>query len=115
MDQIAKAANVSKQTVYSHFKNKDELFRNLHANWRAERELSPFSVWDMNATLEEELVKFGVKLKICYLMNNLRRPFKMRWANPTHIQKLLHLFRNRAMKTTKLLSWLFAVERILRF
>ncbi|MGR5119981.1 TetR/AcrR family transcriptional regulator [Vibrio astriarenae] len=26
MDQIAKAANVSKQTVYAHFKTKDELF-----------------------------------------------------------------------------------------
>ncbi len=40
MDSIAQAAGVSKQTVYSHFANKDELFRSCIASKVAEYDLT---------------------------------------------------------------------------
>ena len=40
MDAVAQAAGVSKQTVYSHFANKDELFRSCIASKVAEYDLT---------------------------------------------------------------------------
>ena len=40
MDSIAQAAGVSKQTVYSHFANKDDLFRSCIAAKVAEYDLT---------------------------------------------------------------------------
>ncbi|MFA0122252.1 TetR/AcrR family transcriptional regulator, partial [Vibrio sp. 10N.261.48.A2] len=75
MDQIAKAANVSKQTVYSHFKNKDELFETCMQTKCAERELSP-AAFDMDAAVGDELVKFGVKFQDLLLDEQSRQTFQ---------------------------------------
>ncbi|WP_295894555.1 TetR/AcrR family transcriptional regulator [uncultured Vibrio sp.] len=75
MEQIAKVANVSKQTVYSHFKNKDELFETCMQARCAEREISP-SAFDMSASLSEELVKFGVKFQNLLLDEQSKQTFQ---------------------------------------
>ena len=50
MDSIANAAGVSKQTVYSHFENKDELFKSCIEGKIRQYELRPDS--DRHTTLE---------------------------------------------------------------
>lgn len=104
MDQIAKAANVSKQTVYSHFKNKDVLFETCMQTKCAERELSP-DAFDMNATLEDELVKFGVKFQDLLLDEQSRQTFQNAVSqSSTHPEIASIYLETGPQKTTKLLA-----------
>ncbi|PMH93114.1 TetR family transcriptional regulator [Vibrio splendidus] len=104
MDQIAKAANVSKQTVYSHFKNKDELFETCMQTKCAERELSP-AAFDMDAAVGDELVKFGVKFQDLLLDEQSRQTFQnaISQAN-THPEIASIYLETGPQKTTKLLA-----------
>ncbi len=104
MDQIAKAANVSKQTVYSHFKNKDELFETCMQTKCAERELSP-AAFDMDAEVGDELVKFGVKFQYLLLDEQSRQTFQnaISQAN-THPEIASIYLETGPQKTTKLLA-----------
>ena len=104
MDQIAKAATVSKQTVYSHFKNKDELFETCMQTKCAERELSP-SAFDMDAEVGDELVKFGVKFQDLLLDEQSRQTFQnaISQAN-THPEIASIYLETGPQKTTKLLA-----------
>jgi TetR/AcrR family transcriptional repressor of mexJK operon len=56
MDAIARAAGVSKATLYAHFASKDVLFatimRDRSANYRLDESLFPDVVTDLRATLE---------------------------------------------------------------
>lgn len=61
MDTIAKNANVSKATVYNHFKNKEELFLNL-ANIFKERFKNSFDYsYDKNKKIELQLYEIAKK------------------------------------------------------
>ncbi|MFA0569760.1 MAG: TetR/AcrR family transcriptional regulator [Vibrio gallaecicus] len=104
MDQIAKAANVSKQTVYSHFKNKDELFETCMQTRCIERELSP-SAFDMDAPVAEELVKFGMKFQNLLLDEQARQTFQnaVSQAN-THPEIAAVYLQSGPQKTTNLLA-----------
>jgi len=56
MDAVARAAGVSKATLYAHFASKEALFatimRDRSANYRLDESLFPESVTDLRATLE---------------------------------------------------------------
>lgn len=55
MDALAKQAGVSKATLYSHFEDKDAIYRALIENKMAAYEIDDFSAhvsWDMQADLE---------------------------------------------------------------
>lgn len=56
MDQIALRAGVSKQTVYSHFSSKQELFKNAIQTRRSDYELSDASQLDDSAPPRESLL-----------------------------------------------------------
>lgn len=75
MDQIAKKAGVSKQTVYSHFKTKDILFETCMHNRCAEHEVET-SAFDMASPAKDELIKFGVKFQNLLLDEAVRSTFQ---------------------------------------
>ena len=58
MDAIAQAAGVSKQTVYSHFKNKDELFRECVRAKIRDYGLQA-AVFDAAASIDDKLTHVG--------------------------------------------------------
>lgn len=61
MDSIAKLADVSKQTLYAHFKKKDALFEHCMKEKVLESQVSKL-VFDKNKPIEEVLFEFAIKL-----------------------------------------------------
>ncbi|MBW3695838.1 TetR/AcrR family transcriptional regulator [Vibrio sp. T187] len=61
MDSIAKLADVSKQTVYSHFKTKDLLFE-ASMKMKCLENQSDQAIFDPDASIEEALFQFGLGL-----------------------------------------------------
>jgi TetR/AcrR family transcriptional repressor of mexJK operon len=62
MDMVAKHSTVSKQTVYSHFSNKDALFIAVIDNKCKEYQLDTFHLEQEKANLEEVLDQVGLKI-----------------------------------------------------
>ncbi|WP_019612866.1 TetR/AcrR family transcriptional regulator [Psychromonas ossibalaenae] len=62
MDSIAKLADVSKQTVYSHFKNKDILFE-TSMKYKVMEYQANKTAFDPNAPIDEALLLFGQNLQ----------------------------------------------------
>ncbi len=58
MESISRLADVSKQTVYSHFKNKDVLFETCMKE-KLEEYKSDTLIFDLNAPIDEMLFRFG--------------------------------------------------------
>ncbi|WP_342805183.1 TetR/AcrR family transcriptional regulator [Alteromonas sp. M12] len=59
MDQVAKKAEVSKQTVYSHFSNKDALFTSVIAYKCAQYQLGEEHMRDVEQDPTEALLTYG--------------------------------------------------------
>lgn len=61
MDSVAKESGVSKQTVYSHFKNKDALFCAVIESKCAFYQVDQSSIYQYDAALEDVLTTVGIK------------------------------------------------------
>jgi TetR/AcrR family transcriptional repressor of mexJK operon len=60
MDAIAKKAVVTKQTIYAHFKNKDNLFEHIITELARKHAPPPDLFKDKNASIESRLYKIGL-------------------------------------------------------
>ncbi len=60
MDDVAKHAGVTKQTVYSHFGNKDALFREIISEECLRHSPTPDMLEDKNLPVEELLYRVGI-------------------------------------------------------
>ncbi|WP_237484588.1 TetR/AcrR family transcriptional regulator [Vibrio hippocampi] len=74
MEQIAKAANVSKQTVYAHFQNKDQLFATCMHERCAERVFDPNAL-DVELPLKQVLIDFGFNFQELLLDPQAKQTF----------------------------------------
>ncbi|MGF1756071.1 TetR/AcrR family transcriptional regulator, partial [Vibrio makurazakiensis] len=61
MDSIAKLADVSKQTVYSHFKTKDILFE-ASMKMKCMENQADQAIFDPSVSIEDALFQFGLRL-----------------------------------------------------
>ncbi|SEF85218.1 TetR/AcrR family transcriptional regulator [Vibrio hangzhouensis] len=66
MDEIAKRADVSKQTVYSHFRTKDQLFETC-IQYRCEQRVIDESAFDLNVPVRNMLIEFGIRFQNMHL------------------------------------------------
>ncbi|SNX47197.1 DNA-binding transcriptional repressor AcrR [Vibrio thalassae] len=75
MDQIAKLADVSKQTVYSHFKTKDQLFETC-IQYRCEQRAIDESTLSLESPIKSTLVEFGVRFQNMHLEDQVLQTFR---------------------------------------
>ncbi|MCF4173778.1 MULTISPECIES: TetR/AcrR family transcriptional regulator [Vibrio] len=75
MDQIAKLADVSKQTVYSHFKTKDQLFETC-IQYRCEQRAIDESALSLDSPIKPTLVEFGVRFQNMHLEEQVLQTFR---------------------------------------
>ncbi|PMH45033.1 TetR family transcriptional regulator [Vibrio sp. 10N.286.49.B3] len=75
MDQIAKHANVSKQTVYSHFQTKAMLFESHILSKCKEREVGTAAL-DDSQPINAVLYDFGLKFQAMHLETTVQQTFR---------------------------------------
>ncbi|MCY9852453.1 TetR/AcrR family transcriptional regulator [Vibrio mediterranei] len=75
MDDIAKHADVSKQTIYSHFKTKEQLFETC-IQYRCEQRAIDESAFDVNLPINVMLVEFGVRFQNMHLEEAVLQTFR---------------------------------------
>lgn len=100
MDSVASEASVSKQTLYSHFANKEQLFRacitgkvetyGLNLQW-ARREDS----------VEDTLTRFGVQLMELFEDPNVIAMYRLLMAESENHPELCHAFYEAGPEATK--------------
>lgn len=101
MDSISKLADVSKQTVYSHFKTKDALFEICMKNKVLEFQKNRVS-FDLSKPIEEILFKLGVNLQQTLLqpgaINTYRNAVSQVDAHPEFAATYLEHGPNRSLE-----------------
>lgn len=92
MDAIAKLADVSKLTIYSHFANKSELFKQV-IQQRADLLAAPESFMDYsNQAVEPALVKLGgLFIKLIYHPDSIRL-LRIMYSESLHHPEIITLF-----------------------
>jgi TetR/AcrR family transcriptional regulator, mexJK operon transcriptional repressor len=98
MDAIAKAANVSKLTLYSHFADKEDLFVNFIERKCFEK--TAFDVDDLlsgDVTSQEALYRMGRKMLDAYFEPSSIAIYRMMTSEVANQPKLCHKFVEAAM------------------
>ncbi len=92
MDAIAQSAGVSKQTVYSHFNSKDELFRDcVHSKIR-DYGLVADSDDDADADIDQRLTRFGTQFLTLISDPEVVRMFRLMITEATSFPNVAQSF-----------------------
>jgi TetR/AcrR family transcriptional repressor of mexJK operon len=98
MDQVAKEAGVTKQTVYRYFSSKNELFAAVMQRVQtAESEVYRFSDGDSSTTIEAELIGFGSYLLSFHLQEQALGLYRIMLTEAAQ-ENLLATFKNQGPK-----------------
>ncbi|ERB64041.1 TetR/AcrR family transcriptional regulator [Vibrio coralliilyticus OCN008] len=104
MDSISKLADVSKQTIYSHFKTKDLLFETCMRNKCLEYQANE-AVLDLSLPIEEALVKFGMGFHQTLLNPGAQQTYRNAVSNiDTHPEFTATYLEYGPIQTTKMLE-----------
>ncbi len=98
MDAIAQGAGVSKQTVYSHFNCKEDLFRECV---QSKISLYELDVEDGHGTLSDSLGRFATRLLELFQDEEVIRMFRLMVAHATEFPQLVQNFQEAGPDTTK--------------
>lgn len=99
MEQIAKVAGVSKQTVYSHFQNKDALFEACVQSRCIERQVDQ-EAFDLNAPISEVLLSFAMRFQSMMLEPQVLQVFRNAVGQATHTPQIGASYLNSGPKPT---------------
>lgn len=99
MDAISQAAGVSKQTVYSHFKSKDDLFRACVASKVQMYGLDESRI-DVDAPVDAALHRVGIQLLTLLSDPEVIRMFRLMIAEATGFPKLVQSFHETGPRAT---------------
>jgi TetR/AcrR family transcriptional repressor of mexJK operon len=99
MDAISQAAGVSKQTVYSHFKSKDDLFRACVAS-KVQLYGLDESQLDVEAPVDAALQRVGIQLLTLLSDPDVIRMFRLMIAEATGFPKLVRSFHETGPRAT---------------
>lgn len=91
MDAIAAAAGVSKQTVYSHFRSKDDLFRSCVCGKVQDYELDA-SKFDENTSVEELLRHIGRQYLTLLADPDVMSMFRLMATSASTFPKIVEIF-----------------------
>ncbi|MFK8028985.1 MAG: TetR/AcrR family transcriptional regulator [Gammaproteobacteria bacterium] len=100
MDAVANDAGVSKQTLYSHFANKEQLFRACITN-KVEDHGLDLSWADRQAPIEDTLTRFGVQLLGLFRDPNVIAMHRLLMAESDNHPKLCQAFHEMGPLATK--------------
>lgn len=100
MDAVANEASVSKQTLYSHFANKEDLFRAC-IKGKVEDYGLDLSWADPDAPVENTLVRFGMQLLELFNDKRVMAMYRLLMAESTHHPQLCQAFYECGPLTTK--------------
>lgn len=108
MDAIAQAAGVSKQTVYSHFKSKDDLFRACIVS-KVQMYGLDESQFDASAPLDEGLRRVGVQFLTLLSDPEVVQMFRLMIAEATTFPRVAQTFHETGPRaTTDYVTTIFA-------
>ena len=99
MDAIAQAAGVSKQTVYSHFKSKDDLFRACVAS-KVELYGLGASHYDPGVPVDEALARIGRQFLTLLGDDEVVQMFRLMIAQATAFPRIVESFHECGPKVT---------------
>ncbi len=100
MDAVASAAGVSKQTLYSHFENKEQLFRSCITGKTEDHGLN-LSWADPHAPIEETLTRFGVQLMGLFDDQDVMPMYRLLMTHGEHHPQLCQVFYESGPLATK--------------
>lgn len=108
MDAIAQAAGVSKQTVYSHFKSKDDLFRACIVS-KVQMYGLDESQFDAGAPLDEGLRRVGVQFLTLLSDPEVVQMFRLMITEATTFPRVAQTFHDTGPRaTTDYVTTMFA-------
>ncbi|GEA59882.1 TetR/AcrR family transcriptional regulator [Vibrio comitans] len=99
MDAISKAANVSKQTVYAHFKTKDLLFETCIQSKCVSNRIDE-NAFNTDAPLREVLLEFGIRFQNMLLDEGVQQTYRNAISQLELHPDLASLYLESGPKTT---------------
>lgn len=104
MDSVAKLANVSKQTVYAHFRTKDILFETCVQSKCVSNQIDE-NAFNADAPLREALVGFGLRFQAMLMEPVVQQTFRNAVSQlDTHPQLAEIYLQSGPKKTTQVLG-----------
>jgi TetR/AcrR family transcriptional repressor of mexJK operon len=101
MDAVARKANVSKLTIYSHFANKDELFKEV-VRQRCDKRAMPESFMaQARKPVERALIHIGTNLVNLLFSPDSIRLQRIMQAEAMHHPKVVHIFYDAGPKRVR--------------